>query len=97
MPFISKMITSAAQFSLEVAPALANFNFDFALYKVESPKEFEGVGSALSHIRREEAETGMHHVTARNSAPCLMDYFHQLQILLEHMANEPPRYLDALP
>lgn len=65
MASISKMITSAAQFSLEVAPALANFNFDFSLYKVEPPKEFEGVGSALSNIRREEAETGMHHVTAR--------------------------------
>lgn len=59
------MITSAAQFLLEVAPALANFNFDFSLYKVEPPKEFEGVGSALSNIRREEAEAGTHHVTAR--------------------------------
>lgn len=29
------------------------------------PKEFEGVGSALSTIRREEAETGLLHVTAR--------------------------------
>ena len=65
MASIDKIITSGTQFSLEVAPALANFNFDFSLYKVEPPKEFEGVGSALSNIRREEAETGMHHVTAR--------------------------------
>lgn len=65
MSSINKLISSAAEFSLEIAPALANINFDFSLYKVQPPKEFEGVGSALSHIRREEAETGMSHITAR--------------------------------
>ena len=78
------MITSAAQFSLEVAPALANFNFDFSLYKVEPPKEFEGVGCALSNIRREEAETGMHHVTAR-----------KLGALFEGLLPSTPRLTSA--
>ncbi|KAL8651005.1 MAG: hypothetical protein Q9226_004902 [Calogaya cf. arnoldii] len=63
--FDHKFIPGIASGSLEVAPALANFNFDFALWKVTAPKEFEGVGSALSTSRRDEAEKGMLHTTAR--------------------------------
>ncbi|KAL9058881.1 MAG: hypothetical protein Q9206_001714 [Seirophora lacunosa] len=51
--------------SLELAPALANLNFDFTLWKVAAPKEFEGVGSALSTSRRDNAERGMLHTIAR--------------------------------
>lgn len=65
MSSISKVVPSAANFSLGVAPALANLNFDFSLYKVQAPKEFEGVGSALSTFRREEAENGIPHTIAR--------------------------------
>ncbi|KAL8730471.1 MAG: hypothetical protein Q9181_004659 [Wetmoreana brouardii] len=65
MTSISKLFPSIASGSLEIAPALANLNFDFALWKVAAPKEFEGVGSALSTSRREEAESGMLHTTAR--------------------------------
>lgn len=39
--------------TLEIAPALANVNFDFSLWKVEAPKEFNGVGSALSSDSRD--------------------------------------------
>lgn len=63
MSSISKLTPAAATF--ELAPALANVNFDFSLWKVEAPKEFDGVGSALSTIRREEAENGLTHITAR--------------------------------
>ncbi|KAL8777623.1 MAG: hypothetical protein Q9203_002470 [Teloschistes exilis] len=65
MTSISKLVPSIASGSLEIAPALANINFDFALWKVAAPKEFEGVGSALSASRREEAEGGMIHTIAR--------------------------------
>lgn len=65
MSSISKVIPSAANLSLEITPTLANLNFDFSLYKVQAPKEFEGVGSALSTFRREEAENGMPHMIAR--------------------------------
>ncbi|KAL9579554.1 MAG: hypothetical protein Q9212_005043 [Teloschistes hypoglaucus] len=65
MTSISKLVPSIASGSLEIAPALANLNFDFALWKVAAPKEFEGVGSALSASRREEAEGGMLHTIAR--------------------------------
>lgn len=65
MSTIGKLTASAASGSVEIAPALANFNFDFALYKIEAPKEFEGVGAALSTFRRQEAENGASHITAR--------------------------------
>ncbi|KAI4243339.1 MAG: hypothetical protein L6R40_003511 [Gallowayella cf. fulva] len=65
MASISKLIPSIASGSLEFAPALANLNFDFALWKVAAPKEFEGVGSALSTCRRDDAETGTLHTIAR--------------------------------
>ncbi|KAA6406556.1 MAG: hypothetical protein FRX48_09611 [Lasallia pustulata] len=65
MSIIGKLTTSAASGTVEIAPALANFNFDFALFKIEAPKEFEGVGAALSTFRRREAENGMSHITAR--------------------------------
>ncbi len=35
------------------------------MHRVEAPVEFEGVGQALSHLRRAEAEEGQSHVTAR--------------------------------
>ena len=49
----------------EISPALANFNFDFTLCRVEAPTEFHGVGRALTHGRRTEAESGQSHITAR--------------------------------
>lgn len=65
MASLGKLIPSFGNASLEVAPALANINFDFALYKIEAPKEFKGVGDALSTVRRELAEDGTPHITAR--------------------------------
>lgn len=65
MSFVSKLTASTASGTLEIAPTLANFNFDFALYRIEAPKEFEGVGAALSTFRRQDAESGMSHITAR--------------------------------
>jgi hypothetical protein len=38
---------------------------DFALIKVEVSKQFEGLGKALSKHRRENAECGPQHRTAR--------------------------------
>ena len=65
MGSISRVISNAVTGVSEIAPALANFNFDFTLYKVEAPVEFEGVGKTLSKSRRTEAETGQPHVIAR--------------------------------
>ncbi|RYN89798.1 hypothetical protein AA0120_g6212 [Alternaria tenuissima] len=45
--------------------ALANLNFNFAVFKVEPPQEFQGLGNSLSRLRRDKAETGSSHYTAR--------------------------------
>ncbi|KAL4743798.1 hypothetical protein BDV11DRAFT_201663 [Aspergillus similis] len=49
----------------EATATLVNFNLDFSLFKIEAPKEFSPVGDALSSIRRESAESGVVHTTAR--------------------------------
>ncbi|KAK3326999.1 hypothetical protein B0T19DRAFT_420567 [Cercophora scortea] len=51
--------------SQENTVALAALNFDFSLYKVQAPVEFSALGSSLSNERRQQAEGGSHHVTAR--------------------------------
>ena len=65
MASINKLTPSAISNTFEIAPALANLNFDFSIWKTEAPKEFDGVGSSLSKVRRHEAENGTPHVTAR--------------------------------
>ena len=49
----------------ENAVALANLNFDFTLFKLEAPREFSGIGSTMSLKRKENAESGPQHRTAR--------------------------------
>ncbi|KAI0380681.1 hypothetical protein F5Y04DRAFT_271361 [Hypomontagnella monticulosa] len=51
--------------SQETTVALAALNFDFSLYKVEAPAEYQALGSCLSEERRKLAENGSHHITAR--------------------------------
>ena len=60
-----KAQASAVANTAEATFALANFNFDFSLYKVEAPTEYTGVGTSLSPFRKKEAESGRAHVTAR--------------------------------
>ena len=62
---ISRFTPAALNNVIELAPALVNVNFDFSLWKVEAPKEFDGVGSALSSARRDRAENGLPHATAQ--------------------------------
>jgi hypothetical protein len=45
--------------------ALASWSFDFALLKIEAPKEYQVVGSRLTENRRDLAENGSQHITAR--------------------------------
>ena len=45
--------------------ALANINFDFSLFRVDAPKEFQALGANLSAHRRQAAEVGTPHRTAR--------------------------------
>jgi hypothetical protein len=49
----------------EATATLLNVNLDFSLVKIEAPHEFSSVGAALSSLRRESAESGPVHTTAR--------------------------------
>lgn len=51
--------------SQETTIGLANINFDFAILKYDAPTEYRGLGEALSKRRRETAEDGPLHITAR--------------------------------
>ncbi|GKT58864.1 uncharacterized protein ColTof4_10135 [Colletotrichum tofieldiae] len=65
MDQISKLNAALVSVPQELTVAAANFNLDFSLMKVEAPKEFLGVGECLSAHKRDEAEGGQSHVTAR--------------------------------
>ncbi|KAK8137232.1 hypothetical protein PG984_005172, partial [Apiospora sp. TS-2023a] len=51
--------------SQETSIGLANVNFDFSVIKYDAPREYQGLGEALSKRRRETAEDGPVHITAR--------------------------------
>ncbi|RSL88547.1 hypothetical protein CEP51_001708 [Fusarium floridanum] len=62
---INKLVASAASVQNEVSLAAANLNLDFTLIRLEAPKEFRGIDNSLSDVRRENAERGTLHRTAR--------------------------------
>lgn len=51
--------------SQETSIGLAHLNFDFAIVKYDAPQEYLGLGEALSKRRKDAAEDGPLHVTAR--------------------------------
>ncbi|KAK2596415.1 hypothetical protein N8I77_013306 [Diaporthe amygdali] len=65
MSSISKIQAALTAATNEVTVAAANLNFDFTLIKCEAPKEFRQLGSALTQRRKENAEYGSSHITAR--------------------------------
>lgn len=64
MSSISRIQGSLASLTQETTLALANFNFDFSLMKVEPPAEYMQLGTNLTSRRRDAAESGTHHSTA---------------------------------
>ncbi|KAF2728667.1 hypothetical protein EJ04DRAFT_569335 [Polyplosphaeria fusca] len=64
-PSIGRLQASLAAATNEVTVAAANINFDFTLIKAEAPKEYQILGGHLSQRRKEKAEFGTLHVTAR--------------------------------
>ncbi|KAL6801228.1 hypothetical protein GGI42DRAFT_325954 [Trichoderma sp. SZMC 28013] len=65
MASIGRIAISGITAIAEGSQALANLNFDFSLVKVEAPPEFHDLGYSLTQNRRETAEDGTLHVTAR--------------------------------
>jgi hypothetical protein len=62
---IGRLQASLAQATNEVTVAAANINFDFTLVKCEAPKEYHALGNSLSRKRKQDAELGSAHITAR--------------------------------
>jgi len=62
---ISRLSNSIVSGTNENTLALVNFNIDFSLLKLEAPREFAGLGLSLTRQRRELAEDGPVHRTAR--------------------------------
>ncbi|KAL6918481.1 hypothetical protein FSST1_009976 [Fusarium sambucinum] len=65
MANIGRIAFAGLTTALESTQTLANFNFDFSIVKVEPPREFHDLGLLLTNSRRETAEDGPLHVTAR--------------------------------
>lgn len=65
MASFGRLAISGITGSSENTVALANFNVDFSLLKIVPPQEFMDVGNCLSAFRRQNAEEGHIHQTAR--------------------------------
>ncbi|VUC33324.1 unnamed protein product [Clonostachys rosea] len=62
---LGRLQAALAAATNEVTVAAANINFDFTLVKYEAPKEFKPLGELLTSRRKNEAENGRSHITAR--------------------------------
>ncbi|KAI0430032.1 hypothetical protein F5Y09DRAFT_308589 [Xylaria sp. FL1042] len=65
MASLGKINNSLVSATNENTLALANLNFDFSMVKIQAPKEYAELGHALGVVRRESAENGTAHRTAR--------------------------------
>ncbi|KAK7946077.1 uncharacterized protein PG986_010398 [Apiospora aurea] len=65
MDAIGKVTASIASATQETTLTLANANFDMSLLRIEAPPEYKLLGSALAKSKRNVAEDGPAHVTAR--------------------------------
>src|ERR1700722_1725491 len=63
---------------------LANLNFDFSLVTLQAPAEYSAIGRALAPDRRQNAEHGKSHKTAR-----------KLGALFERLIPQAPKLFDA--
>jgi hypothetical protein len=84
MSALGRITNSIVSGTNENTIALANFNFDFSLVKVDAPKEFDPLGSALTRSRRSNAEDGISHQVVR-----------RLGALFEQLVPSTPKLLRA--
>jgi hypothetical protein len=81
---LGKIQAALASATSEVTIAAANINFDFAVFKYDAPAEYQPLSNALTLQRRENAEFGDIHVTAR-----------RLATLFEGVCPSTPKLLKA--
>jgi hypothetical protein len=60
-----RLTASAFTGILDSTQALVNVNFDFSLVKLEAPEEFRALSTTLTPLRKDTAEQGSLHKTAR--------------------------------
>lgn len=80
---ISRLTPSLATLHNENTLALASINFDFSIIKLPAPKEFDGLGAALSFRRRDEAENGFQHRTARRLGALFENVLPEVRSLIQ--------------
>ncbi|KAJ4295112.1 hypothetical protein N0V90_007121 [Kalmusia sp. IMI 367209] len=78
MASVGRVALSLASGVMETTLALANFNFDFSIIRMEAPAEYRDVGNRLSKRRRKEAEEGKIHSTARKLGALFADVVPQV-------------------
>lgn len=61
----NKLRLALANATNEVTVAAADVNFEFTLVKIEVPPDFQPLGRHLTRKRKQDAETGKIHITAR--------------------------------
>ncbi|KAK4693630.1 hypothetical protein P7C71_g3803, partial [Lecanoromycetidae sp. Uapishka_2] len=83
MSAVGKITASAVSATNENQFSLVNINADFSLVKVEAPIEYHGLGAALSIRRRENAERGPLHRTARKLGALFEQIVPPIQSLAE--------------
>ncbi|KAK1753339.1 hypothetical protein QBC47DRAFT_388233 [Echria macrotheca] len=81
---LEKITANFLGLSQETSLALANLRFDFSLFKVEAPSEFQGLGRELTSARKKAAEDGTPHITAR-----------KLGALFQHVLPSTPALIQA--
>lgn len=81
---LGKLQAALASATNEVTIAAANINFDFAVFKYDAPAEYQPLSNALTTQRKQNAETGEIHVTAR-----------RLTTLFEGVCPSTPKLLKA--
>lgn len=62
---MNKIVASIAHATSEVSFAALNLNLDFSMFKLEAPASYKAFGEKLSLERKDKAEYGVPHVTAR--------------------------------
>jgi hypothetical protein len=62
---MNKLVATLAQATNEVSFAAANLNLDFSIFKFEAPASYKAFGDKLSLERKDKAEYGTPHITAR--------------------------------
>jgi hypothetical protein len=83
MASIGKITNAMLHLSQEMQLSLASLNFDFSLIKCEAPKEYRELGMRLSHSRKEVAEDGKIHSTARKLGALFEGEIPQVPTLIE--------------